>query len=101
MDSYYHNALPFMRLLMSYGQSTRGYSGRTTGNSFSKPVETGKEYTVDITETSRQGDGIAKIQGFVVFVKNTKAGDRNTKIRVNSVGNRFATAEVVATTSID
>jgi predicted RNA-binding protein with TRAM domain len=88
-----------MRPLMSYGQSARGYSsysGRTTKSSFSQPVETGKEYTVDINDTSRQGDGIAKIQGFVVFVKNTKAGDKNIKIKVSSVGNRFATAEVVA-----
>lgn len=83
-----------MRLLMSYGQ---GFSGRT-GSSYSRPVETGKEYTVDITDISRQGDGIARIQGLVIFVKNTKAGDKNVKIKVNSVGNRFATAEVVAST---
>jgi predicted RNA-binding protein with TRAM domain len=36
---------------MSYGQNTRTTSG------FSKPVETGKEYTVDITDTGRGGDG--------------------------------------------
>jgi hypothetical protein len=35
---------------MSYGQNTRGYSGGTT-DSFSKTVETGKEYTVDVTDT--------------------------------------------------
>jgi predicted RNA-binding protein with TRAM domain len=28
------------------------------------------EVEVDITEISRQGDGIARVQGFVVFVKN-------------------------------
>jgi len=52
---------------MSYGQNT---------NSFSKPVETGKEYTVDITDTGRGGDGIARIGGFVIFVKHAKLGTR-------------------------
>ncbi|MGB7632548.1 MAG: TRAM domain-containing protein [Nitrososphaeraceae archaeon] len=80
---------------MSYGQNTRTPSG------FSKPVETGKEYTVDITDTGRGGDGIARIEGLVIFVKNAKAGDKNVKIKVNSVGDRFATAEVAAAGSTD
>jgi predicted RNA-binding protein with TRAM domain len=75
---------------MSYGQSTRAAS------SFSKPVETGKEYTVDITDTGRDGDGVTRIEGLVIFVKNAKAGDKNIKIRINSVGSRFATASAVA-----
>ena len=80
---------------MSYGQNTRTPSG------FSKPVETGKEYTVDITDTGRSGDGIARIEGLVIFVKNAKAGDKNVKIKVNSVGDRFATAELAAAGSTD
>jgi len=79
---------------MSYGQNTRGFSGRTTGGS-SKPVETGKEYTVDITDNGSAGDGIARIQGFIIFVKNVKAGDKNVKIKISSLRDRFATAEVV------
>jgi predicted RNA-binding protein with TRAM domain len=74
---------------MSYGQSTRGAS------SFSKPVETGKEYTVDVTDTGRDGDGVTRISGLVIFVKNAKAGDKNVKIKINSVKDNFATAEVV------
>jgi predicted RNA-binding protein with TRAM domain len=49
---------------------------------------------VQITETSRKGDGIARVQGFVIFVKGGKPG-QNTKIRVTNVGARFATAELV------
>jgi len=75
---------------MSYGQNTRTTSG------ISRPVETGKEYIVDITDTGRTGDGVARIQGFVIFVKSAKAGAKNVKIKVNSVGDRFATAEVAA-----
>jgi predicted RNA-binding protein with TRAM domain len=52
---------------MNYGQNT---------NSFSKPVEIGKEYTVDITDNGSAGDGIARIQGFIIFVKNTKLGTK-------------------------
>ncbi|MHB8566401.1 MAG: TRAM domain-containing protein [Nitrososphaerales archaeon] len=59
-----------------------------------KPVEVGKEYSVDVTELSRRGDGVAKIQGFVVFVKGAKVGDK-VKIKVETVGPRFATAVVV------
>lgn len=73
---------------MSYG----GF--RRNDNFGPKPVETGKEYDVQITEISRKGDGIARIQGFVIFVKNGKVG-QNAKIRVMQVGNRFATAEIV------
>ena len=80
---------------MSYGQNTRTTSG------FSKPVETGKEYTVDITDTGRSGDGIARIGGFVIFVKHARVVDKSVKIKVNSVGDRFATAEVAAAGSTD
>jgi predicted RNA-binding protein with TRAM domain len=54
----------------------------------------GKEYDVQVTERSDRGDGVARIQGFVIFVKNGKVGDR-VKIKVTSVGNRFAIAEVL------
>jgi predicted RNA-binding protein with TRAM domain len=75
---------------MSYER--RGSGG--FGSYGPKPVETGKEYDVQITETSRQGDGIARVQGFVIFVKNGKVG-QNAKVRVTNVGSRFATAELV------
>jgi predicted RNA-binding protein with TRAM domain len=79
---------------MSYGQGARGSARRPSG--FSKPVETGKEYTVDITDTGRGGDGMARIEGLVIFVKNAKVGDKNVKIKINSVGTRFAIADVLA-----
>ena len=84
---------------MSYGRGGRGYGGAITivlaDGSFAKPVEAGKEYDVKITETGSRGDGIARIQGFVVFVKNGKIGHDIVKVKVNSVGDRFATAEIV------
>ncbi|HXV46197.1 MAG TPA: TRAM domain-containing protein [Nitrososphaera sp.] len=79
---------------MSYGERRFGGGGRFGGSFGPKPVEVGKEYDVQITETSRQGDGIARVQGFVIFVKGGKVG-QTSKIRVTNVGARFATAELV------
>jgi predicted RNA-binding protein with TRAM domain len=59
-----------------------------------KPVELDKEYEAKIEEISRRGDGIAKIEGFIIFVPNTKQGD-DVKFKITRVGNRFATAELV------
>jgi predicted RNA-binding protein with TRAM domain len=65
-------------------------------SSSSKPVELGKEYIVDIIGTGGSGDGVARVQNFVIFVKNAKAGDKNVRIKINSMGNRFAIADVVS-----
>ena len=80
---------------MGYEQKSR------SSGSFSIPVEVGKEYMVNITDTGRGGDGIARVNGFVIFVKNAKAGDKNIKIKITSVGSRFANASVIAKSSTD
>ncbi|MPZ08227.1 MAG: TRAM domain-containing protein [Nitrososphaeraceae archaeon] len=85
--------------IISYGRRNSsgggGYAGRGQSNlGGPKPVEIGKEYDVQVTERGDRVDGIARIQGFIVFVKNGKAGD-NVKVKVTSVGNRFAVAEIV------
>ena len=58
------------------------------------PVETGKEYEVDITETSPQGEGIARIKGFLVFVGNAKQGD-HLRIKITTTGPINAGAEII------
>jgi len=82
---------------MSFGQrggfgSRGGFGGRS--GSFNKPVEVGKEYNVSISDTSRRGEGIARIDGFVVFVPGTKQG-QNVRIKVTQVSDRFASGQVV------
>ncbi|MGI0084570.1 MAG: TRAM domain-containing protein [Nitrososphaerales archaeon] len=89
--------------IMSYGRSrdSRG-NGGSRGLGFGggrppmgpKPVEVGKEYDVEVTELSRRGDGVAKVQGFVIFVQGAKVGQK-VKIKVDRVGPRFASASVV------
>jgi len=59
-----------------------------------KPVEIGKEYDVEIEETSRRGEGITRIKGLVTFVPNTKPGD-HVRIKITRISRRFAEAEVV------
>jgi len=78
---------------MSMGYERRGYGGGA--NRFGpKPVEEGKEYDVDIKEISRRGEGIARVEGLVVFVPNTKPGD-HVKVKITRVSNRFASGEVI------
>ncbi|RLG91355.1 deoxyribonuclease [Candidatus Bathyarchaeota archaeon] len=59
-----------------------------------KPVELGEEYDVEIQETSRRGEGIARIKGLVTFVPNTKPGD-HVKIKITRISRRCAEGEVV------
>jgi len=95
--------------MSSYGRREGGYGGRGGGYSGGgyrsggfgggpKPVEVGKEYDVQITETSRKGDGIARVQGFVIFVVGGKVGHK-VKIKITNIGARFATAEIVSSSS--
>jgi len=58
-----------------------------------KPVKVGEEYDVDIIETGSKGDGIAKINNFVIFVPGSKKGDKK-HIRIVKVARRFAIAEI-------
>ncbi|MDG6902815.1 MAG: TRAM domain-containing protein [Nitrososphaerota archaeon] len=82
---------------MSFGQrggyGSRGGFGRGSG-SFKKPVEVGKEYNVSISDTSKRGEGIARVDGFVIFVPGTKQG-QNVRIKVTQVSERFASGQVV------
>ncbi|MDD1776502.1 MAG: TRAM domain-containing protein [Candidatus Methanomethylicus sp.] len=69
------------------------YQIRNRDSSNIKPVEVGKEYEVLVKELSRRGEGIARIEGFVVFIPNTKTGDR-VKIKISKITEKFALAEV-------
>ena len=60
----------------------------------SAPINEGEEYDVKIEDLGRDGDGITRIEGFVVFVSGAKVGDE-VKIKVNSVRRNFGFAEVV------
>jgi predicted RNA-binding protein with TRAM domain len=86
--------------MMSFGN--RGGFGSRGGSggfgSLKKPVEVGKEYNVTISDTSRRGEGIAKIDGFVIFVPGTKMG-QSARIKVTQVSERFASGQIVESSS--
>ena len=58
------------------------------------PVNVGDELDVKIEAVGEKGDGIAKKEGFVLFVPNTKEG-QEVKIRVTKVLRKVGFAEVV------
>ncbi|HEY6535512.1 MAG TPA: TRAM domain-containing protein [Candidatus Nitrosocosmicus sp.] len=72
-------------------------SGGGSYNRFFKPspVNAGEEHEVNIESMSKRGDaGVGRIQGLVIFVPNTKVGDK-VKVKVTRVGRGYATAELV------
>ncbi|WP_292487663.1 TRAM domain-containing protein [Methanohalobium sp.] len=58
------------------------------------PVEAGEEYEVTIEDIAREGDGIARVEGFVIFVPDTQVGDTEN-IKITKVLRKFAFAEKV------
>jgi predicted RNA-binding protein with TRAM domain len=79
------------------GSSSNSSSNSSSSRSFNRGsadatrLKVGKEYEVNITGISKYGDGIARIQGFLIFVKGGKVGER-VKIMVTEARSRFAIA---------
>jgi translation initiation factor 2 subunit 2 len=59
-----------------------------------KPVEEGKEYEVTIDAKGGRGDGIAHVEGFVIFVPGAEKGEV-VKIRIKTMKGTFAIGEKV------
>lgn len=57
------------------------------------PIKEGSIHDVKIEDMGREGDGLARIEGFVVFVPDTHVGDE-VKIKVTKVLSRMAFGEV-------
>lgn len=58
------------------------------------PVKAGEVHDVTINAVGEKGDGIARVNGFVVFVPNVKRGDY-VKIKITKVLPKVGFAEVV------
>lgn len=70
-----------------------GFQPRTTA-----PVKVGDELEVTIEAEGAKGDGIAKKEGFVLFVPGVHKGD-NVRIRVTKVLRKVGFAEVAGAAS--
>lgn len=75
-----------------------GFGGNRGGGSFQErsfaPVKVGEELDVTIEAVAAKGDGVAKKDGFVIFVPGTKVGDK-VRIRVTKVSRRLGFGEVI------
>lgn len=82
------------------GRRNIGYGDRNRPRRFRhSPVKVGEQYDVTIEAISNRGDsGVAKIEGFVIFVPGTKVNDK-VKVKINKVGNGYATAELAEQTN--
>lgn len=60
-----------------------------------KPVKVGDEVEVTVEAVASKGDGIAKKDGFVIFIKGAKEGDK-LKVRITDVKARFAIGEIMS-----
>ncbi len=50
---------------------------------------------VDVVEKSRRGDGVAKVEGFIVFVPGAEPG-QHVKVQIEKVGDTYAIAKIVS-----
>ncbi|MCL5675053.1 MAG: TRAM domain-containing protein [Candidatus Marsarchaeota archaeon] len=60
-----------------------------------KPVKVGDEIELTVEATASKGDGIAKKDGYVIFIKDAKQGD-TVKVKITEVRARFAIGEIIA-----
>ena len=81
---------------MSKSRQGGSYEGRRGhGKGFKRcPVELGEELEVEISELSPKGEGIAKSQGFVIYVADTKPRDR-VRVKVVRITEKAANAQVI------
>jgi len=59
------------------------------------PVKENQEIEVVIDDIGSRGDGIARIQSYMIFVPRSKIGER-VRVRILSVREKFAVAEKIA-----
>ncbi|MBL7169515.1 MAG: TRAM domain-containing protein [Candidatus Aenigmarchaeota archaeon] len=67
---------------------------RERRDDFPKPVNEGDEFDVEINEIGTKGDGIARVKNFVIFVPDTKEGEK-CRIKITMVRPKFAVAEKI------
>lgn len=76
------------------GNRSGGFHPRGGGMGMTAPVKVGEELDVTIEAVGEKGDGIAKKNGFVLFIPGVKEGQQ-VRIRVTKVLRKVGFAEVV------
>ena len=88
------------------GGGSRGYGGGGSGDGgggggrdsgYDKPrnvpVEEGKTYQIKIEGLGKEGDGVGRVQGFVVIVPGAKEGT-TVDVRITKVARKVAFGEI-------
>jgi predicted RNA-binding protein with TRAM domain len=75
-----------------YGSQSRFRSSRPFLPTM--PVKENQELEVVIADIGSRGDGIARIQSYMIFVPKSKIGERG-RVRIVSVHEKFALAEKI------
>ncbi|MGI0141873.1 MAG: TRAM domain-containing protein [Candidatus Micrarchaeales archaeon] len=75
------------------GGDRRGGMGIKPNYFLPKPVKVGDVVDVTIEAVASKGDGIAKKDGFVIFVAGAKQGD-TVQVKITDVKARFAIGEM-------
>ncbi|OQD59878.1 putative RNA-binding protein [Methanobrevibacter arboriphilus JCM 13429 = DSM 1125] len=85
-NNYRNNNNNYRNNNSNYGNNNNSYSNA--------PVNVGETYDVKIEDIGRSGDGIAKVDGYILFVPNTKK-DQEVKIKVTATKRNLGFAELV------
>ena len=62
--------------------------------SFNPPVKDGEEFKLTIEAEGNKGDGITKIDGYVIFVSEGKIG-RKYNVRIKKALDKYAFADII------
>ncbi len=81
------NGKAFLRLKQESGEG-----GSMAGGQI--PISEGETHEVSIDAAGAKGDGIAHVEGFVVFVAGAKIGEK-CKVKITKVARTYAMAEKV------
>lgn len=73
---------------MTYYDKEQGY------NDGKPPVREGEEHDIIIEGLGKEGDGIGKVNKFVIIVPGAQAGDE-LRVRITKVSRRVAFGEIV------
>ena len=74
-------------------QETQDQEDSGDDQDYDKPVSEGDIVELEIEDLGSKGDGIARVEGFVVFVPGGEV-DQEYEVEITSVGRKFAFGEI-------
>ncbi|MGO8806199.1 MAG: TRAM domain-containing protein [Candidatus Bathyarchaeia archaeon] len=69
-------------------------NAKNRGRGFGYPFEIGDEYEVQVEQMSPNGEGIANIKGYLIFIANAKLNE-HLKIKITHLESGCADAQII------